>query len=51
MGNNNKDDTVTLPLKSVNFSKDSPIVEISSKQTQTQINNVVPPVKPKENKN
>ena len=50
MENHNKNETISLPLKSVNFSKDNPIVEISSKQTQIQINNVVPPVKPKENK-
>ncbi|MBC5745858.1 hypothetical protein FMM74_020470 [Lachnospiraceae bacterium MD308] len=45
-----KNKTTTIPLKSVNCSKDNPIIEISSKQTQVQINNVVPPVKPKENK-
>lgn len=31
-----------------NFSKDNPIVEISSKQVKVQTQNVVPPVKPKE---
>ena len=36
--------------KTVTFSKDNPIVEISSKQSQTQTQNVVPPTKPKESK-
>lgn len=45
-----KNNTKPIPLKPVNFSKDNPIIEISSKQSQVQINNVVPPVKPKENK-
>lgn len=36
--------------KTVNFSKDNPIVEISSKQSQTQTQNVKPPVKSKESK-
>lgn len=49
MGNNSKkSETLTLPLKSVNFSKDNTIIEISSKQTQSD--NIVPPIKPKENK-
>lgn len=34
--------------KSVNFSKDNPIIEVSSKQSRTQVRNVAPPVKPKE---
>ncbi len=34
--------------KMVAFSKDNPVVEISSKQSQVQIQNIVPPVKPKE---
>ena len=36
--------------KTVTFSKDNPIVEISSKQSQTQTQNVIPPIKPKESK-
>lgn len=32
----------------VKFSKDNPIVEISSKQSQTQSTNVIPPTMPKE---
>ena len=43
MTDNNKPKTTT-------FSKDNPIVEISSKQSQTQIQNVTPPVKTKESK-
>ena len=34
----------------VKFSKDSPIIEISSKQVQTQSTNIVPPSMPKESK-
>lgn len=34
--------------KKQTFSKDNPIVEVSSKQSQVQVKNVVPPVKPKE---
>lgn len=30
------------------FSKDNPIVEVSSKQNQVQVKNVIPPVKQKE---
>ena len=30
------------------FSKDNPIMELSSKQNIVQTNNVVPPIKPKE---
>lgn len=41
--NNNKPKTVT-------FSKDNPIIEISSKQSQIQVKNVIPPVKSKESK-
>ncbi len=36
--------------KTVTFSKDNPVVEISSKQSQVQIQNSIPPVKPKESK-
>lgn len=38
--------------KTVKFSKDNPIVEISSKQSQVQTSpqKVVPPIKPKETK-
>ena len=36
--------------KKRNFSKDNPVVEISSKQNKTATNNVVAPVKPKEEK-
>ena len=36
--------------RTVTFSKDNPIVEISSKQSQTKTQNVVPPTKPKESK-
>lgn len=35
-------------IKSTNFSKDNPIIDISSKQSQIQVKNIVPPVKPKE---
>ena len=35
-------------VKKSNFSKDNPIVEVSSKQPQIQAQNVVAPVKPKE---
>lgn len=38
-------DNVPVTIK---FSKDSPIIEISSKQTQAQNNNTTPPIKPKE---
>lgn len=36
--------------KNLKFSKDNPVAEISSKQSQTQVNNVIPPTKPKESK-
>lgn len=36
--------------KTVTFSKDNPIIEISSKQSQVQIQNATPPVMPKEAK-
>lgn len=35
-------------IKTTKFSKDNHIVEISSKQSNVQIKNVIPPVKPKE---
>ena len=36
--------------KTVTFSKDNPVVEISSKQSQTQEQNIKPPIMPKETK-
>lgn len=39
----------TTPI-TVKFSKDSPVIEISSKQSQTKNSNIAPPVKPKESK-
>lgn len=39
----------TTPI-TVKFSKDSPVVEISSKQSQSQCNNAAPPTMPKESK-
>lgn len=36
--------------KTVTFSKDNPIIEISTKQSQVQIQNATPPVMPKEAK-
>jgi len=36
--------------KTVTFSKDNPIVEISSKQSQIQEKSITPPVKAKESK-
>lgn len=36
--------------KTLTFSKDNPIVEISSKQSQIQQQNITPPVKAKESK-
>jgi len=46
----NRQNQKTNVYKTVNFSKDNPTVEISSKQLQVQIQNVIPPVKPKESK-
>lgn len=37
-------------LKTLTFSKDNPIIEISTKQSQTQVQNIVPPTRPKESK-
>lgn len=36
--------------KTLTFSKDNPIIEISSKQSQTQVQSVTPPTRPKESK-
>lgn len=44
------DDNKNLTSKTVTFSKDNPIIEISSKQSQVQIQNATPPVMPKEAK-
>lgn len=44
MGDKNRN----TPYKTVTFSKDNPIIELSSKQSQTQNENVTPPVRPKE---
>lgn len=35
-------------VKTLTFSKDNPIIEISSKQSQIKNNNVTPPSMPKE---
>ena len=45
---NNQDKKVTTNLQI--FSKDNPIIEISSKQEQIKIQNVTPPARPKESK-
>ena len=45
MDNNNQNKRIYTTSK---FSKDNPIIEISSKQSQTQ--NINPPIKPKETK-
>lgn len=42
------DDNKNLTPKTVTFSKDNPIIEISSKQSPVQTKNITPPVKPKE---
>lgn len=47
MDNNSKNQNI---YKTVTFSKDNPIVEISSKQSQIQEQNITPPVKAKESK-
>lgn len=47
MDNNNQNQNT---CKAVTFSKDNPIVEISSKQSQMQEQNITPPVMPKESK-
>lgn len=36
--------------KTMTFSKDNPVIEISSKQSQIQEQNITPPVKAKESK-
>ena len=47
MDNNNQKQNT---YKTLTFSKDNPIVEISSKQTQIQEHNNTPPSMPKESK-
>ena len=42
-----KNDKNFVPSQ-VNFSKESPIVELPTKQSQVQTSNIVPPIKPKE---
>lgn len=42
------DDNKNLTPKTATFSKDNPIIEISSKQSPVQTQNITPPVKPKE---
>lgn len=46
MDNNQKQNT----YKTLTFSKDNPIIEISSKQSQIQEQNITPPSMPKESK-
>ena len=36
--------------KTMTFSKDNPVIEISSKQSQIQEQNITPPLMPKESK-
>lgn len=36
--------------KIINFSKDNPIIEISTKQSQIQVQNITPPIRQKESK-
>lgn len=47
MDNNNQKQNA---YKTVTFSKDNPVVEISSKQSQIQQQNITPPAKAKESK-
>lgn len=47
MNENNKSQNT---YKTATFSKDNPVVEISSKQSQTQEHNNTPPLIPKESK-
>ena len=47
MSDNNKSQNT---YKTATFSKDTPIVEISSKQSQIQKQNIIPPSMPKESK-
>lgn len=47
MDNNNQNQNT---YKTVTFSKDNPIIEISSKQSQIQEQNITPPSMPKESK-
>jgi len=42
------EENTSITYKTVTFSKDNPIVEVSSKQSQTQVQSVKPPIKPKE---
>lgn len=44
------ENNTNLTYKTVTFSKDNPIVEISSKQSQIQEQNFTPPSMPKESK-
>lgn len=44
---NNKNQNI---YKTVTFSKDNPVIEISSKQSQIQQQNITPPAKVKESK-
>lgn len=46
MGDKNKN----IPYKTVTYSKDNPVIEISSKQSQTQNKDITPPTRPKESK-
>lgn len=47
MGENGKNNEVN-DIKWVGFSKDNPIIEVSSKQEHVQIQNIQVPVRPKE---
>lgn len=42
------EDNKNIQFETVKFSKDAPIIEISTKQSQIQTTNIMPPVKPKE---
>lgn len=44
------EENTNITYKTVTFSKDNPIVEISSKQSQIQTQNITPPVMPKDSK-
>ncbi len=43
-----KDDSKNKQFETTKFSKDASIIEISTKQSQIQTTNIIPPVKPKE---
>lgn len=45
-----KDKSKEQLYKTLTFSKDNSVLEIASKQSQTQSQNIKPPVKPKETK-